>query len=219
MTNTNSAVSTIPPAFSAEGWHRARAIGFVEIGTIFIATRWQHRIRITWELPFDQRQFDEQDPAAIRPKLISHEYASNLYGKSHLKKHLLQWIGDEGLQKIIDCQQNGRPFDPYIFIGEICQIKLRHVQKEKTLTWFEEVEDVYAILQEQTIKSFPPQITTGKVLTYEDWDEGAWTELSDYVKNRMRSSQEYRRKFGSDEYSDIPAPTSTRQSAPDKPIF
>jgi hypothetical protein len=217
MTNINSAVSTIPPAFSSEGWHRARAIGFVEVGTIFIATKWQHRIRITWELPFDQRQYDENDPSVIRPKLISQEYASNLYGKSHLKKHLLQWVGQQAIDDIIERQQNGRPFDPYIFIGEICQIKLQHIQKENN-KWFEEVIDVAAITKEETRATFPPQLTIGKMLTYEDWKQDVFDELSDYVKNRMRSSKEYRHKFGSDEYDDIPV-TPVRQPAPDKPIF
>jgi hypothetical protein len=215
MTNTNSAISTIPPAFSAEGYHRARAIGFVEVGTIFIVSHWQHRVRISFELPYDMRQFDENDATEIRPKIISKEYASRLYGKSKLKLHLQQWLGNDVINEIITRQQQGKPFDPYIFIGQICQIKIEHIKNDKG-NWFEEITDVQPIKKQETIDNFPDQISQGYVLTYEDWLPSIYNSLSDYVKDRIASSKEYKRMFGSDHYDDIPLQSD---GAPDQPLY
>lgn len=166
------------PGFSEEGWHAARCFSLVQLGTIFIVNKFQSQVRLTWEMPFDKRQYNGQTPA---PKQISREYASSFYGKSWLKQHLASWLGDDIVLQL------DKKFDPYLILGQPCQIKIEHKMNPNSGTWFEEITNILPLAD----KEMPPQFNETRLLTFDNFDRELFNKLPDFVAQKIMSSKEY----------------------------
>lgn len=218
MTNTTSSISTIPPGFAAMGWHRARCIQYIQIGTIqIINEKWQHQVRIGWELPYELRPYDKNNPSQLSPKMVSRDYASSLYNKSWLKKHLQQWMGAEIIEELQNRQKKGLAFDPYMILSQPCQIKIEHRCNPATQMWYEDVVDVFALKNEEVINNFAPQVNDNRVLTFDEWRQSTFESLPNFIKNKIMRSKEYIKLFGtSDQYYDLDPADATASN--DEPL-
>jgi hypothetical protein len=167
------------PSFSAEGYHVARCFSLVQLGTIFIVSKFQNQVRLTFEMPMELR--DYSGGRGMAPKQISREYASSFYGSSWLKRHLTQWLGDAAVASL------DKKFDPWLILGQTCQIKIEHGKNENTGAWYEIISDI----QPLPAQNCPPPFNENRLLTFENFDREIFEKLPDYVIQKIMSSKEY----------------------------
>lgn len=171
--------STMPPGFSAEGYHTARCVSLVELGTIFVYDKWQGQLRLTWEMPRDLR--DYKKGFAPSPKQISKEYASSFYGRSWLKRHLTSWLGEQTVHDL------DHKFDPYAIVGAPCMIKIEHRRNVTTEAWYEDISDIQPMPEDKV----PPAFNEYRVLTFKNFDVDIFNKLPDFVTAKIMRSKEF----------------------------
>ena len=71
-----------PRVLPPEGTHIARCIGLIQVGTIETPFGMSNKIRLTWELPEEVREFKVGD--GEKPFTISQKYTLSLADKSNL---------------------------------------------------------------------------------------------------------------------------------------
>jgi hypothetical protein len=183
-TTPNMPINSKPIGLSAEGLHVARCYALVQLGTIYIPDKWQSRVRISWELPNDQRVFVKGHKPA--PKTVSKEYASNLYGNSWLKKHLISWFGQEVMNRLDETNNEG--FDPFIVVGQPCLLSIVHLRSGKG-AWYEDIDGVFPLRHGDVC---PAQYNPTKVLTMENFSFEIFNSLPEFVQKKIMGSKEWK---------------------------
>lgn len=185
--NNNLPIQSKPAGLVAEGLHLARCYALIQLGTIFIVDKWQAQVRLQFELPYDVRVF--RKGAKPAPKTVSKEYAANLYNKSWLKRHLISWLGEEVMLRLDEANNDG--FDPFIVVGQPCQLDMRHKQSQKG-AWYEDIEMIYPAGPAHVI---PEQYNPTQILTFDNFDKNVFANLPEFVQKKIVGSKEYEQKF------------------------
>lgn len=170
---------TLVPA----GNHVARIYSIIHIGHILEDTKWgaknNDKCRIAWELPNETKEFKEGE--GEKPLTISAEYNISFGEKAMLRKMLVGLFGAEHIKQ-------GEVFDIESIIGMPCMVNVVHNTKgERT---FANVDSVAPLP-----KGFVPPEPFNKpfLLNYTDrWDEEAFEKLPDFIKDKMKQSDEYK---------------------------
>lgn len=179
----------LPP----EGTHMARCIGLIHVGTVPVEwnnqTKMLDKIRLTFELPEELHEFKEGD----REKLftISREFTLSLGDKSNLYPII------EGIEGYIP-EEVRSSYDVETLIGKECLVSIKHKKTGKGST-YASLESTSSLMKGQKCpKAFNPY----KVLTYEKWDQEYFDKLPDFIKDSMKTSTQYKEKFGVEEVID-----------------
>lgn len=174
----------LPPA----GAHIATIYSVVQFGTMDGEYKGKatskNKIRITWELPEEVRDFDGEK----KPMVVGKTYTASLYEQAKLRPIV------EGILGEIDEET----FKIENLIGKSCMIQLA---QEEYLG--NEYMDVVSATQLPKSVPAPKQINPSTYLDYQEgWDDAVYEKLPNWMKEKMAESNEMKARNGFSDKSD-----------------
>lgn len=169
------------------GTHIARCFQFVHIGTVedeyMGEVREFNKIRLSFELPNKTRVFKEGDPA--KPISVHAEYTLSMGPKANLRKVVEGMIGTS----LKD--EEAYNFDVETLVGKPCLITIRH-KTSKSGNVRDEIANVSPLMEGQVA---PEQVNPSRVLSYSDWNQSVFDSLPAFLKEKITTSAQYKKKF------------------------
>ena len=166
------------------GAYAARCYSMIQIGTVKETykgeEKLQHKVRLTFEFPTEKKVFKEEN--GEQPYVISKEFTLSMHEKATLRKFLESWRGKNF------SEEEAKRFDITVLLGKQCLINVVHHTNEKGDT-YAQIASVSPIPKGMTC---PEQINPSVVLSYDNFDESVFEALPDFLKEKIRSSKEYR---------------------------
>lgn len=166
------------------GNYIARCISVIDMGTT-LNTRFNieyRKVRITWETPNETAVFKEEK--GEQPYAISKEYTLSLSEKSNLRKHLESWRGKPFTSEELEW------FDLHNILWVPCMLQIIHnPSKTDPTKIYAEVSSVGSMPKGMIC---PEQINESVWFNLEEFDEKTYGSFSDYLKNRIAESNEYK---------------------------
>lgn len=182
------------------GTHLARCYQLIHIGTITSEYQGREthrdRIRIRFELPNELRDFASE----MKPMVISEEYTLSLADSSTLKPLLENWRGKEFTAEELDA------FDIEKLLGVPALITVVHNKSNDGKKTYAYIGSITAPVKGMET---PPQVNPSFSLSYDNWNQGFFDNLPDFIKEKMMSTPEYRSLKGEiqiDSSQDEPSP-------------
>jgi len=165
------------------GNHIARCYSMIEIGTVKEDFKGEvknlHKVRITWELPLEQRVFVPEK--GQQPFSISKEYTLSMHEKATLRKDLSSWRG----KPFTD--DEARSFDVTKLLGIPCMLNVVHTVSSSGNTY----ANVAAITPMPKGTTCPPQINDSFEFNYAEFNETVFQSLPEYLRKKMEVTPEY----------------------------
>lgn len=170
-----------------QGNHVARCYNLIHIGHVLVEyngeQKEQDKVRIGFELPTVKHEFDGEK----KPMVISKEYTLSMHEKANMRK-LVEGILGQGL-----LDQDAESFEVEDLIGKTCLLYIKHDTNQRG--------DKYAtIVSASPVPEgmpIPEPYNQPNILNYTDkWDQEKFDKLPDFLKDKMRGSNEYMKKFG-----------------------
>ena len=168
------------------GTYVARCVAMIEIGTIPVdygkGQKTAKKVAITWELPTETHVFDEAK--GEQPFVVSKKYSLSMHAKAMLRKDLESWRG----QKYTE--EQAERVDITKLLGQPCMLTIIHEAGKKDISKvYSTVASVTKLMKGQVC---PPQVNPTKILCYEAFDWNIYDDLSDYMKDQIKQSEEFR---------------------------
>jgi hypothetical protein len=168
------------------GNYMARCYQMLELGTttetIEGKTVRLKKIRIGWELPTELKVFKEGEEA--KPYSISEEYTLSMNEKATLRKMLASWRGKDFTE------EEARKFAVTKLLGVPCQLNIIHKPSKKDPSRvYEKIATVSPLMKGVQC---PEQVNKTTVLSYSDFDHSLFESLPDFIKDKIKSSEEYK---------------------------
>lgn len=190
------------------GTYMARCYRMIEIGTIKEdfqgQEKMQQKVMITWELPTEKAIFDEEK--GEEPFAVSKTYTLSMHEKANLRKDLESWRG-KGFT-----EEEAKRFDLTALLGKPCLVSI--IQQPSKLNPGRSYTVISSIMPLMKKMECPDQINPTKVLSYDEFNWELFESLSDYTKDKIKSSLEFRMmqepsqirdtETGNDENNDLP---------------
>lgn len=185
MGSINATNSGIARELIPAGNYIARCYQMIEIGTttenIMGKTVTSKKARIGWELPTELKVFREEN--GEQPLVISKEYTLSMNEKSNLRKDLKSWRGKDFTEDEAKC------FDITKLLGVPCMLNIIHKPSVSDPT--KVYEQIAGITPMPKGMAAPAQINSTFLLSYDDFDQAKFDSLPDFIKDKMKSSEEY----------------------------
>lgn len=167
------------------GTYVARCYSMIEIGTIeteYMGEKKKaHQVCITWELPEEKAVFREEK--GEEPFAVSKTYTLSMHEKSTLRKDLEGWRG-KGFT-----EEEARKFDITKLLGKACILNIIHEPgKQDPSKSYVKIASVSKLMKGQVC---PDQINPTRILSYDEFNWNVFETLSDYMKTKIKSSEEY----------------------------
>jgi hypothetical protein len=182
IAKNNSKPKELIPA----GNYIARCYQMIELGTaeeLYMGKpKVTTKIRIGWELPTELKVFKEEK--GPQPLVISKGYTLGMGEKYNLRKDLESWRG-KGFTK-----EEANAFDVTKLLGVPCMLNIIHQPSEEDPTILK--ERISSITPLPNGFECPSPINPKFVLSFDDFDELKLEELPDFIKERVRKSNEYK---------------------------
>ena len=168
------------------GTYLARCYSMVHIGTIEDEYQGQKRfvnkVRITWELPTELKVFNADK--GEQPQAISREFTLSMHEKSTLRAFLTSWRG-KGFS-----EEEAIAFDVSKLVGVPCMLSIVHEPSKADPTKIrEKISGISTVMKGVTM---PPQINPSFVFELDAFEQNKFDSLPDWLKDKVRQSQEYR---------------------------
>lgn len=189
------------------GTYVARCYSMIEIGTIETEYKGQKKkqkkVNITWELPTETAVFKEEN--GPEPFVVSKTYTLSMYDKANLRKDLESWRG----KGYTDAEADN--FDITKLLGQPCLLSVIHQPRKDDPT--KNYVAISSIAKLMSGQNCPEQVNPTRVLSYDEFNWEVFENLSDYMKDKIRDSDEFqalqepgqiRDEQSSDELSDMP---------------
>lgn len=164
------------------GNYPGRCVQMIHIGTIEEniqgTIKKLNKVRLTWELPTELKDGEEGKPA-----IISKEFTLSLNEKATLRKYLASWRGRDFTE------EQAKEFDLTVLIGIAGLVNIIHKPNKDGSKIYAEIGSISPMPRGMICD---PQINTSKILSYDDFDEEFFNSLPDYLKDKVRSSDEYK---------------------------
>ena len=181
--NASSNSQNFEPAPS--GTYAARCFSMIHIGTIpqeFMGEQKElNKVRIYWELPTEKKVFKESEDE--KPLIISKEFTLSMNEKANLRKFLESWRG-KGFT-----EAEAEQFDITVLLGKPCLISIIH----KTTKQGKKYADISSVSVLPKGMECPEQINPSYEFNYEPFDEDKFNKLPDWLRDKMKTSQEYKK--------------------------
>jgi hypothetical protein len=179
------------------GNHIARCYGMIHIGTIVENFKGEpkrvNKVRITWELPELTKEFRQGE--GEKPYSISKDFTLSMNEKSNLRKFLEGWRGKSFTE------DEAKAFDVATLIGVPCMLNIIHKVSAKGKTY----ADISSASKLPKSITAPPPFYEHFELNYtEAWDETLFNSLPDFIRDKMKESEEYKRLMSKGEVIDDP---------------
>lgn len=170
------------------GTYPARCYSMVHIGTIKESYMGQdkimNKVRLSWELPTELKVFKEDE--GEKPMVISKDYTLSMFEKANLRKDLESWRG-KGFT-----EEEAESFDITNLLGIECQISIIHKTNKSNKTYA--IISAISTLVKGT--ECPPQVNPNFEFNYDEpFNQEGFDSLPDWIKNKMRESEEYKAVF------------------------
>lgn len=166
------------------GTYVARCYSMVHVGTIdqeyMGEIKSQNKVRISWELPTEMKVFKPGEEA--QPQLVSKEFTLSMHEKANLRKFLESWRG-KGFN-----EEEAKKFDVSKLIGKPCMISIIHKVNKQGKTYAE----ISSISTLPKGMECPPQIKPSFEFTFTPFDENKFNSLPDWLKDKIKTSKEYK---------------------------
>jgi hypothetical protein len=180
------------------GAYIARCYSMTHIGTIMETyqgeTKLQNKVRLTWELPTELKQFKEGEQE--RPFTLGKEFTLSLNEKATLRKFLESWRGKAFTE------EEARSFDITVLLGKPCTLNVIHKTSQKNGKVYAEIASVSPLMKGVIC---PDQINPTFLFGYDPFEQWRFDELPDYLKEKVRSSIEYQAAMTPEHTEAIPA--------------
>lgn len=168
------------------GMYLARAYQMLHIGNVEEtipgqAPKMMNKVRIGWELPTETRVFSEEK--GEQPIVISKEFTLSMHEKSGLRQMLKGWRGKDFTDA--EAQQ----FDITKLLGVPCMLNITHKPSKDGSQVYEQISGVTPVPKGMTC---PPQVNPNQELSYDNWNEELFNALPDFLKDKIKSSDEYK---------------------------
>jgi len=189
------------------GTYVARCYSMIEIGTVeteYLGEKKKsHKVNITWELPTETAIFHED--RGPEPFVVSKTYTLSMHEKSNLRKDLESWRG-KGYT-----EEEAKRFDITKLIGQPCILSVIHQPgKADPSKNYVVISSISKLMKGQEC---PEQVNPTRLLSYDEFNWELFENLSDYMKDKIKSSEEFQRmqepnqvrdtETGNDELNDI----------------
>lgn len=166
------------------GTYIARCYSMIHIGTIKESYMGEekelNKVRITWELPTELKEFKIGE--GEKPYSIAKEFTLSMHEKANLRKFLESWRG-KGFT-----DEEAKNFDVTKLLGKSCLISVIHKTNKQG--------NAYAIISSvSTLPKgmiCPDQINKTFEFSWEQFDQSKFDSLLDYIKDRMKTSNQYK---------------------------
>lgn len=175
---------TIAPA----GNHVGRVYSIIHIGVI--DGEWKgkansiDKIRIGFELPLELHEFKEGETP--KPFVVSEEYSFMMGKKSKLRPII------EGIIGVMLTDQEAYSFEINDLMGRVCMVNIVHTLT-KSGTLFPKIASTASLPKGM---ESPDPFNKPFFLDYEEnWNEEAFNNLPEFIREKMQSSHNYQRKF------------------------
>lgn len=176
--------SGTPRELIPAGNYVARCYQMLHIGTVMEnfkgENKLQNKVRIGWELPNETKVFKEEK--GEQPLVISKEYSLSMNEKANLRKMLASWRGKDF------SEDEAKSFDITKLIGVPCMLNIIHKPSSDGTKTYEEIGSISPMPKGM---SCPVQVNDNRVLQYDSFDYGVFDSLPDFIKDKIKSSQEY----------------------------
>jgi hypothetical protein len=169
-------VRVLPP----EGQHIARVTNIIYLGTIKTQFGDTFKMRITFELPTALHEFKEGE--GEKPFTVSKETSLSMGKKSTLRPLVEGIIGTS-----LD-DDEAYAFDLDQLLGMTCQLHVVHEETDNGK--YANIKSASPLLKGVTC---PDAINPLKILSYEKWDQEYFDKLPDFLKEKMKTSPEYKK--------------------------
>lgn len=187
-----SAKDQKPRELVPAGAHVARLYSIVEIGTIegeYMGNPTQKRkVRLTWELPEETREFDGE----MKPLVIGKTYTISLFEQAKLRPIVVGMLG--GLT-----EEQEENFDIKSLLGQPCMLQVTHEEFSGR-----KYANVAGATQLPKSVKAPKQYNENVYLDYaEGWDDAVYGKLPQFIKDKMAESHEMKARNGADGFEEI----------------
>jgi hypothetical protein len=167
------------------GNYVARCYSMIHIGTvveeILGEKKTQNKCRITWELPTELRVFNAEN--GEQPMVISKEYTLSMHEKANLRRDLESWRG-----KAFTDEQAAK-FDITKLLGVPCMLNIIH-KVTKQGNDFATISNISSLPRGLNC---PEQVNPNYEWNFEEkFDETALEAFPEFIKDKIKSSAEYR---------------------------
>lgn len=180
------------------GNHVARVYRIIQIGTITEQYQGEdkemNKVVVGFELPNETKVFKEGE--AAQPYVISREYTFSMNEKANLRKMV------EGMLGVVLTDEEADSFDLTDILGKACLLNVVH-KKSATGNMYALIQGASPIPKGMDV---PPAVNNRQVLDYESWDQETFDSLSDFLKEKIRSSKEYMKRFSPEVATDDDIP-------------
>lgn len=213
MINATSSGSFVKDQLQPDNYV-ARCYQMIEIGTVteeyMGEPKTSKKVRIGWEFPTETRVFKEEN--GEQPYVLSKEFTLSMHEKSNLRKVLGSWRG----KPFTD--QEAHSYDITQLLGKTCMIQVVHKTAKNGET-YANIDTISTVPKGMTVpKAFNPIF----VLSYDDFSIEKFNSLPDFIKNKMKESEEYKAltepKNGFKPLHDIAKKNKVAESVDDLPF-
>ena len=187
---TNSLIisesQSTPRAPIPAGMYVARCYGLIQIGRYMEYSQflkkdvYENKIRITWELPTLTKEFKEGE--GEKPYSISKEFTMSLNEKGNLRPFLNSWRG----RSFTEDELKG--FDILAIVGAPCMLNIIHKKSKDGAKAYEEIATITPLMKGVEM---PSAFNEKQILTYSNWNQALFDSLPDFIKDKMKKSEEY----------------------------
>lgn len=169
------------------GTYVARCYSMIEVGTVDTEFQGEkkkrHEVMLTWELPTELAVFNMEK--GMEPFAVSKTYTLSMHEKAVLRKDLESWRG------LGFTEDEARSFDITKLLGVPCILSVIHKPWVSDATKTSVVITSISKLMKGQV--CPDQVNPTRILSYDNFDWNIFEGLSDYMKDKIRLSDEFKR--------------------------
>lgn len=178
------------------GGHIAILYSIVELGTMQIEyageKKMSRKIRLTWELPEELREFD----GVQKPMVVGKTYTASLYEQAKLRPIVEGMLGG-----LTEAQEE--TFDIKSLLGTACMIQVATEEYNGN-----KYASVVSCTQLPKSVKAPAQFNDSVYFDYATFDEETYNNLPNWMKEKMDESAEMKARNGFSENTDDVGPAS-----------
>jgi hypothetical protein len=163
------------------------------------------KVLLTWEIPSLMKVFKEE--RGLEPMVITKEFSFSMGEKANLRKFLSNWRG----KAFTNDEANA--FDIAVLLGQPCMLNVIHKTSEKSGNTY---QDVGSASRLPSGIPAPQKINPAMEFDVRDWNQDKFNALPEWLQNKIKTSDEYKKSHGATEPSPAPvsAPVAPVQSGP-----
>lgn len=170
------------------GNHIARVCSIIHLGVLPGEYMGQPKetdtVRIGFELSNERETFKEGEEP--KPFIVSAEYTVSMNEKAKLRKIV------EGIEGVTFYDEEAESYDVTELLGKVCMLNVSHKTSAKGNT-YAKIESAAPLPKGIAA---PEAFNQAFILDYDNnWSEAKFNALPDFIKEKMRTSRNYRNKM------------------------